>query len=58
MSVAVTEQPRVVEIRWTSLRQAGWGTPVLFDVREIINLAWEVPRGTTFNLCVDDVYLY
>jgi hypothetical protein len=45
MSVAVTEQPRVGEIPWTSLRQEGWGTPVLFDVREIIDLQWQVPGG-------------
>ena len=57
MSVAVTEQARVGEIPWASLRQEGWGTPVLFDAREIIDLQWQVPGGTTFNLCVDDVYL-
>ena len=56
--VAVTEQPRVVEIPWTSLAQEGWGTPVLFNVQEITNFNWQVPGGTNFNLCVDDVSLY
>jgi hypothetical protein len=58
MNVAVTEQPRVVEIPWTSLAQESWGTPVLFNVREVTHLVWQVPGRTNFSLCVDDVSLY
>jgi len=63
-NVTITTQPQVVEVPWTILRQSGWGTPVLFNVRELNNLQWEVDRNTTApvvsfdSLCVDDVSFY
>jgi len=63
INVAVTPQPQVVEIPWTSLRQSGWGTPVLFNVRQITHLQWQVQKNATGpasfdSLCIDDVALY
>jgi len=63
-NVTITTQSQVVEVPWTILRQSGWGTPVLFNVRELNNFNWEVDRNTTApvvsfdSLCVDDVSFY
>jgi hypothetical protein len=63
VDIGVTTQPQVVEIPWTTLRQQGWGTPALFDLRHTSGLEWQVNKiGATpvsfDNLCVDDVTLY
>jgi hypothetical protein len=62
--LVVTDQPTVVELPWTSLRQAGWGTAAPLNLREARTLGWEVHMdGTatplTFdNVCVDDISFY
>jgi len=63
VDIDVTVQPKVVEIAWTTLRQQGWGTPALFDLRHASGLSWQVNKsGTTpasfDNFCVDDVAFY
>jgi hypothetical protein len=62
-NVSVTTQPQVVEVPWTILRQSGWGTPALFNVKELTNLNWQVNKNTTApvsfdSLCIDDVSFY
>jgi hypothetical protein len=62
--IAVTDQPSVVELPWTSLRQAGWGTAAPLNLTEAHNLGWEVRMNSTAsplsfdNVCVDDISLY
>jgi len=63
MVVGVTPQPQVIDVPWTSLRQQGWGIPVLFDIRHIQQLVWEVQKNgmapvSFANLCIDDVAFY
>lgn len=47
---------------WSSLAQAGWGTPVPFDVRTLTEIAFQVsPDQATTNvadLAIDDVRFY
>jgi hypothetical protein len=63
LDMTVTTQPKVAEIPWSALRQQGWGTPALFDLRHMWGLSWQVNKaGATpvsfDNLCVDDVSLF
>ncbi len=54
--------PMVVYLKFSDLRQEGWGTPAVFDARQILGMQW-TPKGepmgqapaSCFDFAVDEV---
>ncbi|AUX34298.1 MULTISPECIES: hypothetical protein [Sorangium] len=47
-----------VEVRWSDLRQQGWGTPAPLDVWNVMDLIWRTPAGQAASLELDDIELF
>ena len=58
----VTPDQRVVQVAWSDLAQAGWGTPMSLNLHQVQTLQWSVEINSTSasfqNLCVDNVAFY
>ncbi len=52
--VEVTPDWKKVEVRWSDLAQAGWGTPATFDNKKMVGLDLAL-LGATFDLWIDEV---
>jgi len=56
-----TSAPVTVDIPWNQLSQIGFGTPVTFDQRTLLNFKWIVPLpfpgspGPTYDYTLDDI---
>jgi hypothetical protein len=65
-ALQVSPEPTTFEFAWSDLEQAGWGTPILFNPREIHDMNWSItPRfsadlaeGAEFSICIDDLTFY
>jgi hypothetical protein len=63
LPVAVTPDPKVIEVAWADLKQVGWGPQLPWNVSDLHELNWAVNlNGSTpasfQDLCVDDVSFY
>jgi hypothetical protein len=52
--VETTPEWRKVEVRWSELFQAGWGTAATFDNRRMVGLDFAL-LGPTFDIFIDEV---
>jgi hypothetical protein len=52
--VEATQEWKKVEVRWSELFQAGWGTPATFDNRKMVGLDFGL-LGPTFDVFIDEV---
>lgn len=54
-SITLQPQWEVYEIAWADLMQQGWGQPADFDPGQIIEIQWQAPVATPFDMHVDEL---
>jgi hypothetical protein len=54
-SVAVSSTWKQVTVKFSELKQGGWGTATTFDAARITGLSFGVAPGATFDISVDEI---
>ena len=54
----LTSEWATYKLPFDTIRQAGWGKPVVFDSTQIMSIQFNVDKNLAFDFAVDDIGFY